>query len=129
MREEQYMILVCGGRDHIDRKYIWSILDAYRFLYGKFILVTGACCDKWGNGRGADKIAEDWARSRQCIYIGFPAEWLEYGKAAGMKRNEEMRDIARPNLVVAFRGGPGTANMARIADDREIPVHKWGWDT
>lgn len=122
MREEQYMILVCGGRDFCERDYMWQILDAYRFLYGKFILIHGSA-------RGADTLAEEWAKSRQQIYIGFPAEWDEYGKAAGTRRNREMLELAHPNLVVAFRGQHGTANMADTTEKLGGIVHKWGWDT
>ena len=45
------------------------------------------------------------------------AQWAKYGKAAGPMRNQEMLDSGI-DLVVAFPGGRGTADMldkARLA--------------
>ena len=43
-----------------------------------------------------------------------PADWTKHGKAAGPIRNQKMLDEC-PDLVVAFPGGKGTADMVRRA--------------
>jgi predicted Rossmann-fold nucleotide-binding protein len=43
-----------------------------------------------------------------------PANWNAWGRAAGPRRNQEML-MRKPNLVVAFPGGEGTADMVQKA--------------
>ena len=42
--------------------------------------------------------------------------------AAGPKRNQQMLDEAKPDMVVAFPGGKGTAHMRQIAKAAGVPV-------
>lgn len=44
------------------------------------------------------------------------------GKAAGPIRNQRMLDEGKPDLVVAFPGGRGTADMVRRAKAAGVPV-------
>ena len=44
------------------------------------------------------------------------------GKAAGPERNRRMLDTFKPDGVIAFPGGRGTADCCRAADERAIPV-------
>lgn len=39
-------------------------------------------------------------------------------------RNRRMLDEGRPDLVVAFPGGPGTRNMVKLARAHGILVHE-----
>jgi len=54
----------------------------------------------------------------------FKAQWDKYGKAAGYRRNARMLEHPAPDLVVAFPGGPGTANMVMLAKRAGIPVRE-----
>jgi hypothetical protein len=47
--------------------------------------------------------------------IEFPANWKVYGRAAGPIRNMKMLLEGKPDLVVAFPGGIGTADMVKKA--------------
>lgn len=100
-------ILVCGGRDYADIAKVYAELDAMKSLLGDLLIVTGAA-------PGADSIAEQWAKNRQVPYLGMPAKWNKYGKAAGFRRNSEMAALA-PDFVMAFRGGKGTQSMINLA--------------
>jgi hypothetical protein len=51
----------------------------------------------------------------------FPADWKRHGKSAGPLRNQEMLDAA-PDLVIAFPGGRGTADMVRRAKSVNVKV-------
>lgn len=44
------------------------------------------------------------------------------GKAAGPIRNQHMIDTAKPDLVVSFPGGAGTADMVRRAKAAGVRV-------
>jgi SLOG family YspA-like protein len=108
---DEVRVLVCGGRRYNDRSYVFAILDELEPVE----VIHGAAA-------GADALAEAWAKSRQIPYRGFPAEWDKSGKSAGHKRNYRMLTDTWPDLVVAFPGGAGTADMIRTAQSLGVPV-------
>ena len=101
-------VLVCGGRDYSDRRSLYETLDTMHFANPiKQIIAGGA--------NGADMLAADWAQMRGVGLHTFRAEWETHGKKAGPLRNQKMLDEGKPELVVAFPGGRGTADMVRRA--------------
>lgn len=54
--------------------------------------------------------------------MAFPANWKKFGKAAGPLRNVKMIEEGKPDVVIAFPGGHGTANMVALAEASGIPV-------
>ena len=114
-------VLVCGGRDFSNRALMFSTLDRVREKHGDAMTIIH------GAASGADRLAEEWAKSREIDYRGFPARWRKHGKAAGPVRNKRMRDFATPDAVIAFPGGRGTQNMCDLM--REHGVEPWcvGW--
>lgn len=101
-------LLVCGGRNFNDRFFLCAWLDR---LHAE----RPASCVITGGARGADTLAAEWARSRGIQTSTFPANWTEHGYAAGPIRNQRMLDEGRPDMVVSFQGGRGTADMTRRA--------------
>ena len=99
-------VLVCGGREYTNRKYIYTFLDAQHLEYNFDILVEG-------DAIGVDRIAGDWAGSRGVDLIKCPANWNKYGDSAGPRRNKFMLDLFQPNIVIAFDGGTGTNDMIK----------------
>src|SRR5690606_25211324 len=75
-----------------------------------------------GAARGADSIAGQWAASRGVEALSFPANWTRDGKAAGPIRNQRMLDEGQPDVVIAFPGGGGTADMVRRAKAAGVQV-------
>lgn len=75
-----------------------------------------------GGATGADNLAVDWAIVNWCVYETYEAEWDKYGKRAGPIRNKKMLDEGKPDLVVAFPGGKGTANMVKLAEEAGVKV-------
>jgi acyl-CoA synthetase (NDP forming) len=58
-----------------------------------------------------------------CHHVtSFPANWKKHGKSAGPIRNQLMLDVGKPDLVIAFPGGSGTADMIRRARKAGVPV-------
>jgi hypothetical protein len=80
------VIIVCGGRDFADQAGAWRLLDEEHQRHPIGLLIHGAA-------RGADTIAEGWARDRQIEYRGVPALWKRFGKSAGPRRNARMVSI------------------------------------
>lgn len=115
-------VLVCGGRGYQDRDRVFEVLDRVAAKHGPLTVIHGACQDRDGNMRGADRWAHEWAVDRGHDVIPRPADWDRYGKAAGMIRNRQMRDEEHPEAVVAFPGKTGTKGMKDLAWEKMIPV-------
>ena len=107
-------ILVCGGRDFTDWDVVRRALDPYLDAIPHTLITGGA--------RGADALAEQYATEFGWRVEVYPANWKRDGKAAGPIRNQQMLDEAAPNVVVAFPGGRGTADMVRRARAAGVEV-------
>lgn len=108
-------VLVCGGRYFEDSRLIYSTLDALHVQHNFSVVIHG-------DARGADRVAERWADSLGIRVSVYPALWERWGTRAGPIRNQLMLDQGRPDLVVAFPGGKGTAHMVRIAKEAGVEV-------
>ena len=83
---------------------------------------------------GFDAIADRWARSKiiaarhpdyWIIAEPWPAEWREYGKRAGMRRNQQMVDKGADLCLGApLPGSRGTWDCMRRAAVAGIPVRQ-----
>lgn len=104
-------VIVCGGRDYWDARTVYRTLDN-----------LGVTEVAQGGASGADALAFWWARKREVECQTFKAEWKVYGKAAGPRRNAQMLETFRPDAVVAFDGGSGTADMVRKATEAGVRV-------
>lgn len=113
-------VLVCGGRDYRDRRRVFDTLDAVQFVEPITELIHGAA-------RGADTLADEWAKARGVKRTPVPAKWYpqpgQLDRGAGPKRNRQMLTL-QPDLVVAFPGGTGTADMADISEAAGVLVLK-----
>ena len=114
--------LVCGGRDFNNAKMLYEALDKMELSQ----IIHGAA-------KGADSLAGQYAKSRSIACQTYPANWKPQGptgpldRGAGFKRNQKMLDQGQPDLVIAFPGGNGTRNMAKIAAAQGFKVIKIGW--
>lgn len=108
-------LAVCGGRELDDWALVREALDSIHEKDGVERLITGGC-------RGADKLSEDWANLNLVDTDIYEANWEQHGKAAGPIRNQEMLDLGKPDLLLAFPGGRGTKDMTERALKSGIPV-------
>lgn len=108
-------VLVCGGRDFNDADRVWSVLDHYNSDRSFSLVIHGAA-------RGADALAGQWAITRDIAQLAFPADWDAHGRSAGHIRNAQMLKEGKPDVVIAFPGGRGTANMIDQATRAGVPV-------
>ncbi len=104
-------VIVCGGRDFHDYPTVDEALDRY-----------GVTMIAHGGAPGADACAQTYAELAGVPVREFPARWIEHGKAAGPIRNQEMLDKFKPDAVIAFPGGRGTADMVRRAKAAGVRV-------
>lgn len=121
--------IICGGRDRSEAIWIFAELDK---LHEKrrFTLIVEGGQRSYETERGkktcvggADYWANRWALSRCVETVTVAARWAELGDRAGPIRNQAMLDEFKPiELVVAFPGGAGTADMVRKAHAAGIEV-------
>lgn len=110
-------VLVCGGRDYQDSRRLFSVLDKLHQEAGIDAIIEGGA-------RGADQLAREWAEHPYGCGGAetYEADWEHQGSFAGPARNKRMLDEGRPDLVIAFPGGRGTANMIRQARKAGVEV-------
>jgi hypothetical protein len=106
-------VAVAGGRN--DWRTIYRVLD-------ELDETRGIACLFVGDAEGTDTRAQIWADARGIDYHVFTADSDKWGKAAGPKRNQQLLDSGLPDLLVAFPGGRGTADMVRRAKARGLEV-------
>lgn len=115
-------VLVCGGRNATveERKQVYAYLcDTFHGVVKEPLTIIS------GMARGVDTVAAEWAQdqmSGNVILDKYPAHWAEHGRAAGYIRNKQMLDEGKPDLVIAFPGGVGTAMMVKLAKEAGVPV-------
>lgn len=111
-------VLVCGGRDFDDINLLNETLDKLHATKRIKLIIHGAA-------RGADELAEWWAYQNHVLVMKFPVskeEWARVGPSAGPRRNKKMILLGKPDLVVAFPGGTGTADMVKQASKYSIHI-------
>jgi hypothetical protein len=109
-------VLVCGGRDFLNRTAVWKELNGLHAKHGRLTVIQGGA-------RGVDQMAREWCYDVRSVHmINEPADWLKHGPAAGPIRNQLMLDEHKPDMVLAFPGGRGTADMVRRAEKAGVPV-------
>ena len=118
MMQLKKRILVCGGRDYHDREHVNKTLDNLRqWFTADFVIIQG-------EANGADLWGKRWGKRQGRPVIGVEAPWDFYNKAAGNIRNGWMLTFCEPDLVVAFPGGSGTADMITQARRAGVDVYE-----
>lgn len=130
-------VLVCGGRDYDRFAHVYDVLTEVQDEKGPFeVVIAGRHPGEEPNG--TDYWAESWSFMERIPFYGFPARWgdlrhadavirkrrngTQYDANAGPRRNARMIAEGKPDLVIAFPGGKGTADMIRKARAAGIPV-------
>lgn len=118
MIDKPEVILITGGRDFKDRAYIRQTMETCRPHFAdQFVIVQG-------DAKGVDFICKNWAIENGFPCIGMPACWDFFGNTAGGIRNGWMLKFTKPDLLIAFPGGKGTADMKRKARSAGVTVYE-----
>lgn len=118
-------ILVTGSREWDDRYAIRrALLRAARGATPDQVTVVH------GGARGADVLAGEVAGGYGWRVEVHLADWQQYGKSAGRRRNARMVTLGA-NVCVAFalRWNSGCGHCARLARAAGIPVVDFGVNT
>ena len=98
--------IVAGSRDITDINLIYNIMLASKFPI-RLIISGGA--------KGVDSLGEQIAKYFNIPLEIYPADWDQYGKSAGYKRNELMASKADALVAVWDGKSKGTKHMIDIA--------------
>lgn len=111
-------ILVTGSRLFDERPVIHNALLHWVHLFQDPVVVQGMA-------PGADTIAREVAVEFGLKVEDHPADWKQYGRAAGPRRNEEMVRLGA-DIVLAFRvpnvQSSGTDDCVRRAKKHGLTV-------
>lgn len=118
-------ILVTGSRDWDNDAQVALQLRIACAKYDPraITIVHGAC------PRGADAIADEYARRWRLAVERHHADWDRHGKRAGFVRNAEMVK-AGADLCLAFirDSSRGATHCADLAENAGIPTRRYtGW--
>ncbi len=105
-------VAVVGSRSFSDYRRLAECMDR---LQDVELVVSGGA-------RGADQLAEKWAKNRGIKTRIFSPEWEKYGKSAGVIRNKDI--VNNADMVVAFWDGvsKGTAYTIQFAEKKGMNV-------
>lgn len=117
MKTEFLLFAVTGGRRFADAAAVDRAMRKYVRPGDRRALVLE------GGASGADLLVRQWCQQNGVHSAEVPALWSWNGKAAGPIRNGVML-LPRPEFVLAFPGGVGTADMCSQAESAGIPVYK-----
>jgi len=110
-----FKVIIAGGRDFKDYNHLCEICD--HMLQNKDDIEVVS-----GTAMGADQLGEKYSKERGYSLKEFPADWEEFGKAAGHIRNRQMGDYA--DALIAFWDGKskGTKGMIEYARTKDLQV-------
>jgi hypothetical protein len=107
-------IAVTGGRDYSNVVKVFTTLEILLYKNSIITLVVG-------DSKGADSHATVWAQKKNIPCEIYRADWNYYGRSAGPIRNKKMLESGI-DLLVAFPGGAGTANMTRLCEQHHVKI-------
>lgn len=115
-------VIVCGGRNFRDAAFMDAALSAFNRKHPLELVITGGG-EGVGGAPGADRLAEVWATAHGIHCAVIRALWKTHANAAGPIRNGKLLTLDA-EAVIAFPGGPGTADMVRQAEAEGLPIWK-----
>lgn len=107
-------VIIAGGRDCWNAELVIKAIAASRFHIDEVVC---------GKAAGVDTLGERWAQWAGLPVAEFPADWDQYGKAAGPIRNKQMAVYADALIAVWDEKSRGTANMIKTMDSLGKPFY------
>jgi hypothetical protein len=112
--------LIAGSRDlQITSTQLRVILEILKIrISSKDTIVAGGC------PTGPDEAARALSLIQGIPYKEFPANWEEYGKAAGPIRNNEMAQYADVLILIWDGQSRGSSNMRYNMKQFDKPIYE-----
>jgi hypothetical protein len=116
---QEVKLIIAGGRDYFPRHGDGQMIRRVVDQLGVVEIVSGCA-------NGADEIGEIFSFGMGKEPKRFPAEWGEWGKAAGPIRNKQMADYG--DVLLVFPGNSGTVNMIEQAKKKGMRIYSASLD-
>lgn len=107
-------VVICGSRDCEKLALIEKAVKESGFE------IT---CVISGDARGADKLADLWAKNNKIDRVIMPANWEGRGKSAGIFRNLRMIEYADGVIAIWDGKSRGTKNSIETAKNLGKKLH------
>ena len=107
-------VIVAGSREGFVARNVFEAIEESKFIITEVVS---------GTARGVDKDGEYYAKCNKIPVKQFPADWDQFGKAAGHIRNKQMADYADALVAVWDGKSPGTKNMITTMQSLNKPVY------
>jgi len=111
--QSMFTLAIVGYREFRDYARLCAIMDQVKTPVDRIVS---------GGARGADTLAEKYAKEHGIEMIVHPAQWDKYGKSAGYKRNQYIVDDANAMIAFLHPQSKGTKNSVGLAQKKGIPV-------
>ena len=127
--KETFYLLIAGTRSYDDYDEFCRIADSMlskiKTIYNIEIVQGGA--------NGADKFAEIYANNHGYACKLFKADWDNYGKSAGYRRNSDMHNYIKQfehRGCLCFWDGKskGTQHNFKLANDNNTPLRIYDYN-
>lgn len=106
-------LIIAGSRNIIDYSLLKLLMDILNLNPDKIIS---------GGARGVDSLAEEYAKDHGIPFELYSANWDQFGKSAGYKRNELMASNGDYLLALWDKKSKGTKHMIDTAKSRGLRV-------
>lgn len=113
-------VTVAGPRDYTDNEFVINILDG---LLSNIVTKHNRRVHIIeGGASGVDAIAKQYALQRRVNFTEVKADWKQYGRSAGPRRNGKMAEMS-DYCIVFYKGTKGSASMIAEALKKKVPVY------
>jgi hypothetical protein len=117
-----YRLIIAGGRDFDNFTLLCAEADKIVRKRVGVEIVEGEAPG------GADALSRKYAELRHLPLKPFKAEWEDFGRAAGPKRNEKMAQYAHGCLCFWDGKSPGTRSMIKLAKRYKLDLLVLNYD-
>lgn len=107
-------VIIAGSRDIEDYNLLRQCIKESNFKIDEIVC---------GCAKGVDSLGEQWAKENNVPIKRFPADWKEFGKAAGPIRNKKMAEYAT-HLILIHHNSSGSLNMKKVAHNNNLVVYE-----
>jgi hypothetical protein len=107
-------VIIAGSRNITDYSLVERAIELSGF---EITEVVSGCC------KGIDILGERWAAEHNISVKRFPADWEQFGKAAGMIRNKQMAKyvgLTGGLIAIPSESSRRARGMIQIAKDIDI---------
>lgn len=106
--------IIAGSRNINDYDLVVKTIKESGFIISEIVC---------GAAQGVDSLGERYAKENKIKLSYFYANWKEYGKAAGPKRNEQMGKYSDALIAVYDGYSKGTKHMIDFMKKQKKPVY------